>query len=791
MLEITSEIVMDLQRPGAPSIVHAKQGEKYTRAVKIKLYNGGAAWTPPDAASCWISYCKPDGTGGTYSSYEVENGGVLQAVTISGNALIARLAPQVLTCAGMVCCEVHMKTVSAATDDLSTFSFFIDAQASAESGITSEDYWNMANTDKIVLLNAQISETANTVQSFNSALFTPMPNRDDKVLGTNGYIGTVTAANTSTVTVRATGEQWLGSAGSVSAENVGVTTPEEPSSSLELDRLKRYRSCDTVQKFIDEFLRNDLGKLIFLQDDVPPTAGEIVHADDESMYFPRQPDFGEYVVGKNGYIGQATPDDVAEYFDIVSTGWRLFDFASPKYVDDLVKLGYLDKTAEYQGQTTYDNEDEFLRSLGAGRYYVCGDGTGVWTAETHKAGNVLFSTVRNYNEYAEGGCYVYLDDQKCLSVNRDDHGRYTFNRGDIGFFNNATLSVKTPYNDYGGGIKAVANKEYVDARARFGYIDMTKAAIDDGVASTGDVVDYLMSLGAGRWAFNSDLEQNVEDWQYAVFVECITYAQCKHWTVRQFDDEGTQYIQMYEQYGDNERNTVLDIESTCGSEFSGLRIDYMNVNTLHVNKLPTYPTEAANKKYVDDAIAGVSSESYTDKTAEFAAKVASDGQTAALNWIRTLSTGKYKFTANIYGDANAELHLLDNIDVPFEMDGQTYYQRHCTEQVYDTNGNRGVIMFAGGNEVYKLFHNGGTSIGAVQGLSGTIKDYVNSRIPAKYGSAGLVLTLKEDSTAEWKELLPAYSSADAGKVLKVAEDGTLYWGTDNKGGITAESGTMI
>lgn len=154
MLEITSEIVMDLQRPGAPAIVHAKQGEKYTRAVKIKLYNGGAAWTPPDAASCWVSYCKPDGTGGTYSSYEVVNGGVLQAVTISGNALIVHLAPQVLTCAGMVCCEVHMKTVSAATDDLSTFSFFIDVQASAESGITSEDYWNMASTDKIVLLNA-------------------------------------------------------------------------------------------------------------------------------------------------------------------------------------------------------------------------------------------------------------------------------------------------------------------------------------------------------------------------------------------------------------------------------------------------------------------------------------------------------------------------------------------------------------------------------------------------------------------------------------------------------------
>ena len=46
-MQILSSINIDLQRPRAPIIVHAKQGDKLTRGVVVKLYNNGAAWTIP------------------------------------------------------------------------------------------------------------------------------------------------------------------------------------------------------------------------------------------------------------------------------------------------------------------------------------------------------------------------------------------------------------------------------------------------------------------------------------------------------------------------------------------------------------------------------------------------------------------------------------------------------------------------------------------------------------------------------------------------------------------------
>lgn len=223
-ITIYHEFNLDLQNPGAPRIVHAMQGESLTRAAKINLYNGGQAWTPPSGAAYQVSYCKPDGKGGTYATYQAD--GVQPAVTVSGNTLTVPLIAQMLEAAGMVRCEVHMQSsaVMAYVERLSTFTFFVSVHASAESGIDSEDYWNVARTDKVVLLTGDVSALANVTQTYSTlSAFFSTPHVGDTVVGSNGYAATVTAASGTSVTTVSTGKQWVdftssGGGGATAAE---------------------------------------------------------------------------------------------------------------------------------------------------------------------------------------------------------------------------------------------------------------------------------------------------------------------------------------------------------------------------------------------------------------------------------------------------------------------------------------------------------------------------------------------------------------------------------------------
>lgn len=207
-MTVNPKIKLDLQRPTPLQIIHAKQGESYTRAVEIELYSGGQAWTPPTGATYQVCYRKPDGKGGTYSTYQadVEN----PAVTAAGNVLTVTLIPQMLEVAGMVRCEVHMQSsaIMAYAERLSTFTFYVDVQASAESGITSTDYWASARADKVVLLNANVSATADATATHNVSDFLSTPHVGDAVVGGNGYAAVVTQTSGSTVTIKATGARW-------------------------------------------------------------------------------------------------------------------------------------------------------------------------------------------------------------------------------------------------------------------------------------------------------------------------------------------------------------------------------------------------------------------------------------------------------------------------------------------------------------------------------------------------------------------------------------------------------
>ena len=205
---VSQTLSIDLAKPGIPKMVYAMQGEGYTRTVSLKIYDDGVLWSPPTDAAYEVSYCKPDGTGGTYNSYTTDSS--KHAVTVNGSRLDVVLIPQMLEVAGMVRCEVHMRSsaIMAYAERLSTFTFFVSVQASAESGITSTDYWASARADKVVLYKGNVLAEADVYVSPEADYFLSTPHIGDTVVGSNGYIGVVTAASGSSVTFKTTGARW-------------------------------------------------------------------------------------------------------------------------------------------------------------------------------------------------------------------------------------------------------------------------------------------------------------------------------------------------------------------------------------------------------------------------------------------------------------------------------------------------------------------------------------------------------------------------------------------------------
>lgn len=136
-MTITQHISIDLQQPGNAPMVHAVQGDEYTRVVEIDLYSGGVAWNPPSNCECVIRYGKPDGKGGIYSVLPDNT----PAYSIAGNAVTVTLAPQMVTVPGVV--EVQVSIIKDRKDRLSTFSFAVDVEADPSKGeLKSENYVN-------------------------------------------------------------------------------------------------------------------------------------------------------------------------------------------------------------------------------------------------------------------------------------------------------------------------------------------------------------------------------------------------------------------------------------------------------------------------------------------------------------------------------------------------------------------------------------------------------------------------------------------------------------------------
>lgn len=132
---ITHKIEMDMQRRPPRPAVNVVQDDKYSRNLEFTLTSGGASWEPPSNAAVFVSYRKPDGTGGEYNA--LPDGSV--AGSIAGNVVTVALAPQVCTVPGVVYLAVSLVS---GKRELHTFVVEVCVQKKPGSDtMKSEDYF--------------------------------------------------------------------------------------------------------------------------------------------------------------------------------------------------------------------------------------------------------------------------------------------------------------------------------------------------------------------------------------------------------------------------------------------------------------------------------------------------------------------------------------------------------------------------------------------------------------------------------------------------------------------------
>ena len=136
---ITSKINMDLAMRGISPVVSAVQDDKYSRNLKISLYENCAAWNPPAGTAAIVRYKKSDGTGGNYDTLPDGTAGY----SIVDNVITVALAPQVCAAPGVVLLAVCLINAGA---EINTFSVKIDVQPNPGLQITSEDYYRVTGS---------------------------------------------------------------------------------------------------------------------------------------------------------------------------------------------------------------------------------------------------------------------------------------------------------------------------------------------------------------------------------------------------------------------------------------------------------------------------------------------------------------------------------------------------------------------------------------------------------------------------------------------------------------------
>ena len=113
---VLDSITINLNDPGERQRIYATVNDQNTRAVEIQLVTNAGAWDIPDGMGCSVCFVKPDAHCGAY--FSLPDGS--QAWSADGSKLTVFLAPQVLSCEGLVCVSA---TLTNGGEQLGIFGF--------------------------------------------------------------------------------------------------------------------------------------------------------------------------------------------------------------------------------------------------------------------------------------------------------------------------------------------------------------------------------------------------------------------------------------------------------------------------------------------------------------------------------------------------------------------------------------------------------------------------------------------------------------------------------------------
>lgn len=131
-----------------PEIV-VMQCDVNSRVLELSLYSGGEPWNLPSGAKLYVSYRKPDGTGGFYDTLHDRTA----ALSLNGNTITAIMAQQVLTVPGKVQVSV---SAQASSCTIATFSVQLNVKPNPGIGaVESEDYFCLSAAINAAVAAAQ------------------------------------------------------------------------------------------------------------------------------------------------------------------------------------------------------------------------------------------------------------------------------------------------------------------------------------------------------------------------------------------------------------------------------------------------------------------------------------------------------------------------------------------------------------------------------------------------------------------------------------------------------------